>query len=330
MSHEFESGVFTNSEGAWHGLGTVVEDKLYDIQEALTLADLDWTVSKKPLSYLEEENDISKKYYEMPGYYSVVRDTDGTVLNPCVSETYDVLQNSEAFAFFEPFVHDKDCFISAAIALNGGKKVCMTARIEDNLREIVPGDTVEAYLLVATSHDGSLRTTTKFCHERTVCANTLRSAMAEKGAFRCIKHTKTQRENLAEVAASINLFRRDFDEQVSIYKQLADKRMDLDSTRNYLETLFAKELKESAERLDIAKDEMRLEDMRFTKKCLENYCFTPDLQLDKVEGTAWAAFNAVTEAIKTRSNNLDNRLNSIWFGPDSKLIEKAKTLALSI
>lgn len=327
MSHEFESGVFSKNKGAWHGLGTVVDNKIYDIQEALETGELDWTVSKKPLQYVNTEDDSVVNVY---GYYAIVRDTDGQVLNPCVSESYDVLQNSEAFEFFEPFVHDRDCFITAAISLNSGKKVCMTAEIENNEQEIVPGDTVKSYLLLATSHDGSLSTTTKFCHTRVVCANTLRAAMAEKGSFKCIRHTKGQRNSLAEVAASINLFRRDFDEQVSIYKQLANKRMDLNATRNYLETLFAKELKESAKRLEVTEDEMRLEDMRFTKKCLENYCFTPDLQLDKVEGTAWAAFNAVTEAVKTRSNNLDNRLNSIWFGPDSKLIEKAKTLALSI
>ncbi len=326
MSDQFESGVFSNNEGAWHNGGNVVVEKIYSTKEALQKGEIDWTVSKRPLKYVGDNGEA----VDMPNFFAVVRDTDGSVLNPCVSNTYDVLQNSEAFEFFDPFVHERDCFITAAISLNGGKKVCMTAEIEDNVREIVPGDTVKSYLLVATSHDGSLSTTTKFCHTRVVCANTLRSAMADKGAFRVVRHTKSQRDNLAEVAASINLFRRDFDEQVSIYKQLAAKRMDLDATRDYLETLFAKELKESAERLDIAKDEMRLEDMRFTKKCLENYCFTPDLQLDKVEGTAWAAFNAVTEAIKTRSNNPDNRLNSIWFGPDSKLIEKAKTLALTI
>lgn len=330
MSHEFESGVFTNNQSAWHGLGNVIEDKLYDIQQALELSNLNWTVSKKPLCYTQENEDGTTEAVDIPNYFAVVRDTDGSVLNPCAGSTYDVLQNSEAFEFFEPFVHEKDCFITSAISLNGGKKVCMTAEIEDNEREIVPGDTVKSYLIAATSHDGSLSRVIKFGNIRPVCQNTLRAALAADGAFKVIKHTKNQRVKAAEVAACINLFRRDFDEQVNIYKQLANKPMDLEATRSYLETLFAKELKEAAERQDISKDDIRLEDMRFTKKCLENYCFSPDLQLDKVEGTAWAAFNAVTEAIKTRSNNPDNRLNSIWFGSDSRLIETAKTLALTI
>lgn len=330
MSHEFESGVYTNAEGAWHGLGTVITEKLYNVQEALTLSGLDWTVSKKPLGFIQKSEDGTTETVEMPSYFALIRDTDGAVLNPCVSNSYNVLQNHEAFNFFEPFVHEKDCFITAAISLSGGKKVCMTAEIEDNEREVVPGDTVKCYLIAATSHDGSLSSVIKFGNIRPVCMNTLRAAMAADGAFKRVRHTKNQREQIAEVAACINLFRQDFDEQVSIYKQLADKPMNLDATRTYLETLFAKELKESAERQDIGKDEIRLEDMRFTKKCLENYLFSEDLQLDKVEGTAWAAFNAVTGAIKTRSSNLDNRLNSIWFGSDNRLIETAKTLALTI
>jgi phage/plasmid-like protein (TIGR03299 family) len=324
MSHEFESGVFTNNQGAWHGLGVVMPEKMYNLEEALTVANLNWTVSKKPLSYKEGENQV-----DIPNYYAIVRDTDNTVLNPCVSEGYVPLQNSEAFSFFEPFLHEKECFITSAISLLQGKKVCMAVEIEDNEREIVANDTVKAYLLLATSHDGSSKTITKFTNTRTVCNNTLQMALAGQGAFQAVRHTVSQKQKLADIQASVNIFKKNFEKEVSIYKQLAAKEMDLNTTRSYLEKLLERELLETSKALHKNREELKLEDNRFAKKCLENYMFSPDLQMDNVEGTAWAAFNCVTEAIKNRSSNLENRLNSIWFGPDGKLVERAKELALS-
>jgi phage/plasmid-like protein (TIGR03299 family) len=327
MSHEFESGVFSDGKQAWHGLGVVLPEKLRDIKTALSLGGLDWTVSKRPLAYTDEvDPDV---VVAIDNYYALVRDTDQNILNPCVSSSYHPLQNEEAFQFFEPFLHE-GCFISSAISLNQGKKICLLAEIEDNVREVVKDDYVRAYLLLATSHDGSIGTTVKFTNVRVVCSNTLRAAMAERGNFRSIRHTASQIQQLSEVRASINLFRRSFDEEVSIYKELSKRNMDLDQTRTYLEKLFERQLVDSAKRLDIPKEEMKLEDNRFTRKCLENYMYSPDLQLDGVEGTAWAAFNGITEAIKDRSSNRDNRYNSIWFGPDSKLLDEAKQLALTI
>lgn len=325
MSAEFDSGLFTNNEVAWHGLGHVITEKCYNVQEAITMANMDWTVGKRPLYH-----DNGYEFIEMPGRYCVVREDNGFILNPSVSDTYNVLQNSEAFSYFEPFLHEKECFISAMVALNQGKKICLVVEIEDNEREIVIGDNVKSYMIFATSHDGSLASIIKFTHIRVVCQNTLHSALSRAGAFRSVKHQANQKDLLADIQASVNIFKKDFDEQVSIYKAMADKAMDLDATRSYLERLFESELTQTAKAKDINTEDVSLEDCRITRNCLENYMFTPDLQLEGVEGTAWAAFNSVTEAIKTRSSNPDNRLNSIWFGPDAKLIHRAKELVLAI
>jgi phage/plasmid-like protein (TIGR03299 family) len=325
MAHEFESGLFTNDQPAWHGLGVVLPHKVYSTQEALQLSGLDWTVSKMPLMYKEQDSAV-----EIPNYFALVRDSDNSVLNPCVSKTYIPLQNEDAFNFFEPFLHEKDCFISSAVSLLHGKKICLVAEIENNSREVVKNDIVKAYLILATSHDGSLASTVKFTHTRVVCANTLHVAMAGNGLFRTARHTASQKEVLAEIQASINLMQKDFDAQVDIYKALAKKKMDLQQAQSFLEKLFEKELTETAKRLDKPKEEVTLDDNRFTKRCLESFMYTPDLQVDNVKDTAWAGFNAVTEAINHRSTNPHNRLNSIWFGPDGKLVQRAKQLALSI
>jgi hypothetical protein len=104
--------------------------------------------------------------------------------------------------------------------------------------------------------------------------------------------------------------------------------MNLEATRDYLENLFAKEIKEANKRKDDDSEPITVDNFRATKKCLDNFMFTPDLQLPGVANTAWAAFNAVTEMIKNKSSNQEKRVESIWFGPDSELINRAKHLVL--
>lgn len=324
----FESGVFSNNEGAWHGLGVVMPNKIYDTEQACKLGGLDWTVSKRPLYVQREQGEVE----EIDTHKALVRDSDGFILNPCVSNRYEPLQNSDAFKFFEPFLHEKDCFISAAISINNGRKICLTAEIEQDIKEVVPGDPIRNYLVLAGSHDGSLSSSVFYSTIRPVCQNTLKSALANlfKEDKRKVKHTSNQLQALNSIQQSINLAKKTFDDDFKLYQQMAQKPMDLDATRAYLETLFEKELVDSAKRKEIPLSEMSLEQNRFTLKCLENFMFTPDLQMDGVAETGWAAFNAVTEAIKTRSSNPDNRLNSILFGQDSKLIERAKELVLTM
>lgn len=325
MTSAVETGLFTNGEQPWHDDGIVKKEKLYDIEEALEGSGLNWTASKRRLAMINEQ----EEYVQLPDHYAVVRDTDNQLLNPCVSSGYEILQNNEAFRFFEPFLHEQDCYINSAISLHNGKKICILAEIEDNKREVVPGDNVQSYILLATSHDGSLGTSVRFTNVRVVCQNTLNVALAQKDAFRAVRHTAGQYEQLANIQASVNLFKRSFEEEVSLYKQLANKPMTLDSTRDYLERLFENDLKAAAKRLDKPLAEVGIEDARMPRKCLENFLFSDDLQMDGVINTAWAAFNGVTEAVKTRSSDQDNRLDSIWFGSDSKFIKRAKELALA-
>jgi hypothetical protein len=49
-----------------------------------------------------------------------------------------------------------------------------------------------------------------------------------------------------------------------------------------------------------------------------------------VKGTAWAAYNAVTDYIShERGNSDDNRLNGQWFGPESaRAIQAASSMFL--
>lgn len=324
MSHEFESGMFSNNEAAWHGLGNVLPHKVYDTEEAIKLSGLDWTVSKHPIYIKDEEEEGG--LVEVPGRRAVLRDTDKSILGT-VSARYEPLQNLEAFKFFDPFLHEKEAFISSAISLSNGRRIAIVAEIDDNERTIVKDDKVKSYLLFSTSHDASLSSSIRFTTVRVVCANTLAVAMMQNSDVKTVRHCRTQADRLAEIQHTINLYKQKFEEEVSIYKSLAQKDMDDHAFRGYLEKVFQKDLERRAK--DMETDEVSLEDIRAGKHCLNYFMFTEDLQMDGVKDTAWAGYNAVTEYVKNKSSDRNKRMESIWYGPDAILLERAKRLALA-
>lgn len=317
MSHQFESGMFVK-EPAWHGLGTVLENKIYSTSEALKLAGADWKVSLHPTFSCGMET---------PDRRAVHRDDTGAYL-ATVGKIYRPIQNEDAFKFFDPFLHERDCYISTAGVLDSGKKVWIAAEIENSETEVIEGDRIRNYLLLANSHDGSMKATVKFVSERVVCANTLRVALGEGGAFKSISHNSKATAALSEIQASIDICRKSFDTTVQKYRQLAATDISTEQFRSYLEGLFERDLKAASKRLDKT---VELEDIRACRKILAAYDSSPDLQVDSVRGTAYAAFNSVTEFIThAKSSNKDSRFNSIWFGSDANFLAEAEERALAM
>lgn len=80
--------------------------------------------------------------------------------------------------------------LETAGVLRGGKKLWALAKTGQETM-LAGGDKVKAYLLLATSCDGSLATTAQFTSIRVVCNNTLQMAVGEsKGAIR-VPHSTT-------------------------------------------------------------------------------------------------------------------------------------------
>lgn len=317
MSHQFESGFFVK-EPAWHSLGTVLQEKVYSTSEALKLAGADWKVSLHPITSCGQE---------IPDRRAVHRDDTGAYL-ATVGKIYRPIQNHEAFQFFDPFLHERDCYISTAGVLSGGKKVWVAAEIENSETEVVEGDHIRNYLLLANSHDGTMKATVKFVSERVVCANTLKVALSERGAFRSISHNSKAGAALSEIQASIDICRRSFDNTVQNYRKLAAINLSTEQFRNYLEGLFESDLRTTSKRLE---QTSKLEDLRSCKKILAAYDSTPDLQIDGIRGTAYAALNATSEFIcHHKSSNKDSRYNSIWFGSDANLLAEAEQRLLAL
>ena len=310
--------------GAWHKLGTVVKD-CQTSREAIKLAGLDWNVEQWDLTAQKPVDSDAETIVRtsVQSHVANIR-TDTSAVLGVVSPNYEVFQNQTAFAFMDWIVGDKLAMYETCGSLHGGKCIWILARLPKEVR-VTSEDYVKPYLLLRNRHDGRgflrmLGTTV-----RVVCDNTLNYALSWGGRNEgiAIPHrgnleaqVKAAREALGVAVKQIDRF----SEQVLTLRR---KQMSGDELRDYFTSLVAERSEKSQKRMLDA--------------FLEN--FDNERQtLKGVKGSAWAAYNAVSEwSDHTRQARgegdvrLSNRLNSNWFGASADFkvdaFDKALTLA---
>lgn len=117
---------FSVKEKAWHNLGQIIEDYPTSA-EAIKHAGLDYTVEKRPLFTYDNENysgnpntDIIIPEIEVPNYYATMR-TDTEQVLGVVGKDYNIVQNVDAFSFFDTIVGGKEGILyETAGALGNG------------------------------------------------------------------------------------------------------------------------------------------------------------------------------------------------------------------
>ena len=339
MTHQFDSGLFINStlNKEWHGLGNIVAEPPKDTAEAMRLAGMDWKVEDSPvITYGDDDTAPSL----VDGWKVLRRSDTKGILNVC-RNSWTPLQNSEAFSWFDPIIADGDAEISAAVSLKGGKRIAITAKIKDGIEDVVQDDSIEAFLLLFNSHDGSLCLGFKFTNVRTVCANTLAQALhGEKvqatahdlswsGKIAKIRHTKSIFENMDAVRNAIDIQKRMFRYSIEEYRAMSKVDMSAGAFDRYLASVFAKQL---------AGSERTVRDLKQYEQLVQNFEGGVGMDIKGVGRTMWGAYNAVTEWTthqRTASNDTQdlesvrNRLDSLWFGTAAQVNDLAHKVALA-
>lgn len=104
MPHEVETMAFAG-QVPWHGLGTpLAEEDLYDWQKASDKAGLAWDVELVPIVTADTNAQVAHR--------GVRRTTDGHVLG-VVGPRYCVLQNRDAFKWFQPFLDAREAALDS-------------------------------------------------------------------------------------------------------------------------------------------------------------------------------------------------------------------------
>ncbi len=307
----------------WHGLGTRVEKGLH-ASEMIKAAGLDWEVDLRPARGAREINRKGEySRYEVVRMPRRGRDEDEVLLG-VVSRRYQPLQNQEAFEFFDPLVEDGTSYFETAGALGEGERIWVMAKLPGAM-EIVRGDECFKYLLLSNSHTGEGSVIVKFTSVRVVCQNTLTLAMEDGQKAYRVRHSKQMQFKLKELSDFMAITKRVYQEAEASFRRLAKVQLTEEKLRHYMDAVFPKTQvqKRSPE------EPQRWTEVRKTFEGL------PDLQLPGVQGTLWAAYNAITrmEDYKQPNKNEmpEQRLQRTWFGAgaETKLLALLKAQELS-
>jgi phage/plasmid-like protein (TIGR03299 family) len=315
-----------HGEVPWHGIGTPIPEGV-TAEQMIRAAGLDWTVDLRPARGATKIN--RKGEYSR---YEVVRvprpETQETeVLLGIVSRRYQPLQNAEAFQFFDPIVGDRKAFFETAGALGEGERIWVMAKMPGAM-EIVPGDECLKYLLLSNTHSGDGSVIVKFTSVRVVCQNTLMLAMQDGQKAYRVRHSKKMQFKLDELADFLAITQEVFLKAETTFSRLAQIQMVGDRLDSYLEAVFP---------LSPAQKKNGTKPARwdFLHEIFEG---RPDLQLPKVRGTLWGAYNAITmfEDYKQPPGEEQpgQRLDRAWFGGSAdiklKALDKAVELAAAL
>ncbi|MBE8726401.1 DUF945 domain-containing protein [Flavobacterium sp. KB82] len=190
---------YSVKEKPWHNLGQTVQDYPTSAQ-AIAHAGLDFEVEKRrlftPSASIVARDEIISGRLDITEYCSTVRTDTDTVLG-VVGKDYHIVQNRDAFSFFDSIVSGDGILYETAGALGTGERIFITAKLPDYIR-VGKEDLIEKYLFLTTSHDGSGSITAAFTPIRIVCANTLNAALQSKTNTVRIRHTSNAKDRLEQ------------------------------------------------------------------------------------------------------------------------------------
>jgi phage/plasmid-like protein (TIGR03299 family) len=276
---------------AWHGLGTVF-DKEVTTKEMLDLAHLsDWNVRL-------EEVGIPDGFESDRSYSFVTRtnpfDTTKNDVLGVVGERYVPLQNEDLFDFGDLMLDGGGRWETAG-SIKGGRQVFGSLALE---RETVldpngVSDKVNTYLLINTSHDGSVAIQASITPVRVVCANTLNLALGQRGrngsvkqSFK-IRHTATASGKVQQAREALGLANAYMDE----FDNMAKAMIETEISKAKFDEIVA--LAYPAPKGEDKKGSFKKHQ---TKIDLIQSIYVGEYN-NTIAGTKWGAFNALTERL---------------------------------
>ena len=295
MAHELESqnGAISFAsfrEPAWHGLGTVFTEEK-NTNEMLVAANLNgWNVRLEDMpipSHL-----TSDKAYQYVVRTNPTTDTQIDVLG-VVGERYHVLQNEDLFSFGDNILDGGGRWETAG-SIKGGRVVFGSLALERKtvLDPNGVADVVKTYLLINTSHDGSIAIQASITPVRVVCANTLNLALNRtrkkdgvKQSFK-IRHTQTANGKVQIARETLGMANKYMDEFDKMAHAMISKEISAKDFNDIILAAYPKPEKDA--KGAIKKWENKVD--------MINDIYTGEFN-GMIAGNAWGAFNALTERL---------------------------------
>jgi len=325
------SGILENDwvvsarQAPWHGIGTVVEDAMTSA-EAIEMARLGWTVSLRDL-YFASGPEARPLYRLAPKHKGTVRDDTSELLG-VVGSRYKVFQNRAAFALCDALGANGDARFETAGSLQNGRVVWVLMQKPNTIQ--VNGDKVSEYILLATSHDGSLALTVVFTPVRVVCANTLSIALSGNRKRFSARHTFAL-ENSAERAKKVLGLSEDYFE---VFKEKATQLVRAQIGREDAQRMTAEAF---GVKLEVLKEAIEVDTYKGKLHAPGNALALFANGAGNHGRTAWDWYNGVTEYLTHEARvrgagdneikKRERRLVRNWLGEGATIRQRAWDVA---
>jgi phage/plasmid-like protein (TIGR03299 family) len=277
---------------AWHNLANRIFTKDEEVTTSTMLSEAklaNWNVRLSPIT-----DHISTEWNDVSNAQLVIRDNpfkSQVDVLATVGKRYKPVQNEELFAFADA-IHDAnpECRWESAGSLKKGKVVFGTVDIPRTMILDPQGanDETKLYLIVWTSHDGSVAVQAAVTPVRVVCQNTLNLAMANaKQSFK-IRHTQSVDGRIAVARETLGLALGYFDEFEKEAQALYSQAITDAEFSKLIQAIYPKPPQDAA-KVALTKWE--------NKVVLLDELYHNSPTNATIKGTKWGAFNAITERL---------------------------------
>jgi len=275
---------------AWHGLANRIfaADEIVDTKTMMKESKTsNWNVRLDSV-----ENHIPEAWNNNSESFFVIRDNPFTAgqtdVLSVVGKRYKVVQNEDLFAFGDNILDGGASWESAGSIKNG--RVVFGSLVipkEFTLDPKGANDKTVTYLLVTTSHDGSTGIQAAITPVRVVCQNTLNIALrSTKQSFK-IRHTQTVDGKLAAAREALNLTFSFMDTFQKEAETLFNTKINDVQFNKIITELYPKP--EEGSKAGLTKWSNKID--------VINDLYYKSPTVETIQGTAWGAFNALTERL---------------------------------
>lgn len=330
-------------------------------EEVMIKAGLDFTVDKCELfakmkiniNGSDEELDILNKeiketdshlhkgdmYRNCPNAYATYR-TDYNIPLGVVKQKYTIVQNTEAFSFFDNAVGKNQALYQTAGCFGNGETIFVSAKLPFDI--LIKGDPVDNYLVFTNNHDGSAGVKMLFTPIRVICKNTLSAAIRTTTNYVSFKHTKSVHKNIDLAQELLGICKKQRDIVQTNYDFLANIKVTDDETMEYIVKSILS---------DDEIQQLKLANISYKSVCYKNVVVLDNTTIStrkinvisdiwnyyndgigqkEIQGSMWGAYNAFTGYWSNVDNSTgESRMNSLLYGDKARKIQNALDLALT-
>ena len=315
MAHEISSMAYVGAT-PWHGLGNQLTEQ-QPIHIWLKEAGMDWSIQQSDVLF---NADSSALHIRSHSDAKVLYRSDSLEPLSVVSNRYKVVQPHEVLNFYKDLVSVGGFELETAGVLKGGRKLWALAKTGQEAK-IKGNDRIKAYLLLATSCDGTLCTTAQFTSVRVVCNNTLQ--MATRDSNGAVKVPHSTKFDPSQVKEALGIGFANWESFMTNLKQLSQRTVSPQEADSFIRAVLNEP--------ELTEENVQGSKMFQTVNSLYQGKGMGS-ELSSASGTAWGLVNAMTEYVDhhRRARNQDNRLDSARFGQGAILKQKAFNQALAL